>query len=288
MWTNLSREVGLGAAVGVGMRGPGEKQIEIDRRILRRNIDELRRELQMLADRRRRLAQSRASYFTVSLVGYTNAGKSTLLKRLTGAEAYVADQLFATLDTQTRAWTLPGGKRVFLSDTVGFIRNLPHHLVASFYATLEEVRSADLVLHVVDGSHPDARLQLEAVEEVLGEIGATDTPRIVVINKIDQVRDPLDLVLAGAGRPEVVKVSALAGTGLDDLAQAVERHIAAGQEEAEFRLPAGEGKLLAWIAERGTVLARTYEDGLVRLRVRMTRADVARAGRMMERLGAER
>lgn len=285
MWTHLSREVGMGAAqAGVGMRGPGEKQIEIDRRILRRKIDELRRELKTIAERRKRLAQSRDPYYTVSLVGYTNAGKSTLLRRLTGADAHVADQLFATLDTQTRAWTLPGKKQVFLSDTVGFIRHLPHHLVASFYATLEEVRTADLILHVVDASHPDARLQVEAVDQVLAEIGADISPRIVVLNKTDRVGDPLDLALAGAGHAESVQVSALTGAGIDRLAAAVERHIIEGQAEAEFRVPAGEGRLLAWLAERGTVLARVYEDGMVAVRVRMTRADLARAARMVEAL----
>jgi GTP-binding protein HflX len=131
MWTHLSREGGTGQSSGIGTRGPGEKQIEIDRRILRRKIQELRRELARIAARRHRLAQARATFFTISLVGYTNAGKSTLLRSLTGAHAFVADQLFATLDTQTRAWNLPDGKKVFLSDTVGFIRDLPHHLVAS-------------------------------------------------------------------------------------------------------------------------------------------------------------
>jgi GTP-binding protein HflX len=283
MWTHLSREVGFGQA-GVGMRGPGEKQIEIDRRILRRKIDELRRELQDIADRRKRMAESRSPYFTVSIVGYTNAGKSTLLRRLTGADAFVADQLFATLDTQTRAWTLPGRKQVFLSDTVGFLRHLPHHLVASFYATLEEVRSADLILHVVDGAHPDARLQVEAVEEVLRKIGAGDAPRIVVLNKVDQAKDRLDLLVAGAGHPETVQVSALTGEGIDRLALAVEQRILEGQAEAEFKIPAGEGKLLAWLADKGTVLARTYEDGMVSVRVRMTDADLARAKRMVDEL----
>jgi GTP-binding protein HflX len=284
MWTHLSREVGLGAQAGVGMRGPGEKQIEIDRRILRRKIDELRAELKTIAERRKRLAQTRDPYYTVSLVGYTNAGKSTLLRRLTGADAYVADQLFATLDTQTRAWTLPGRKQVFLSDTVGFLRHLPHHLVASFYATLEEVRTADLILHVVDASHPDARLQIAAVDEVLREIKADTTPRIVILNKTDRVKDGLDLALAAAGQGECVQVSALTGAGIDRLAEAVERHILEGQSEAEFRVPAGEGRLLAWLAERGTVLDRVYEDGVVSVRVRMTRADLARAARMVEAL----
>jgi len=170
MWTHLSREGGTGQAAAIGSRGPGEKQIEIDRRLLRRRISELKAEIARISERRERMAASRSEFFKVSLVGYTNAGKSTLLHRLTGRDAYIADQLFATLDTQTRAWTLGNGKRVFLSDTVGFIRRLPHHLVASFYATLEEVRVADLILHVVDGSHPDASMHMEAVEQVLTEL----------------------------------------------------------------------------------------------------------------------
>jgi len=283
MWTHLSREGGAGQAggMGVGTRGPGEKQIEIDRRLLRRRIRDLRHELGEIAARRRRMAESRSAYFTIILVGYTNAGKSTLLRRLTGADAYVADQLFATLDTQTRAWQLPGGKQVFLSDTVGFIRHLPHHLVASFYATLEEVRTAALILHVVDASHPDARLQIQAVDEVLEEIGAHETPRLLVLNKCDRVSDPLDIRLLANGRQAAVTVSARTGEGIDALAAAVEQHILAGQVETEFDLPAGEGRVLAFLAERGTILERAYRDGRVALRVRLSRADLARAHRMV-------
>ena len=282
MWTHLSREGGTGQSGGIGTRGPGEKQIEIDRRILRDRITELRRALSAIADRRERMAASRDAYFTVSLVGYTNAGKSTLLRRLTGAEAYVADQLFATLDTQTRAWELPSGKRVFLSDTVGFIRDLPHHLVASFYATLEEVRTADLILHVVDASHPDAGLQAQSVEDVLAQIGSGPTPRIVVLNKRDRVEDPLDLRCLARGREPAVEVSARTGEGIEALELAVEQHILAGQVESEFRVPAGAGKLLAFLADRGTILERNYQDGMVALRVRLAKADLARAGRLVE------
>jgi GTP-binding protein HflX len=280
MWTHLSREGGTGQSGGIGTRGPGEKQIEIDRRILRKRITDLRRELALIAARRQRLAASRERYFTVSLVGYTNAGKSTLLQRLTGSDAYIADQLFATLDTQTRAWELEDGKRVFLSDTVGFIRNLPHHLVASFYATLEEVRSADLILHVVDASHPDARIHAEAVEDVLRQIGAATTPSILVLNKSDAVDDPLELRLLEGSWPTSVVVSARNGDGVEDLAREVQTFIREGQTEAEFRVPAGEGKLLAFLAARGTVLDRSYDDGEVHLRVRLSRADLARAERM--------
>ena len=284
MWTHLSREGGGGQSAAIGSRGPGEKQIEIDRRLLRKRISDLKQELSDIAERRERMAASRKGYFKVSLVGYTNAGKSTLLRGLTGQDAYIADQLFATLDTQTRAWTLGNAKRVFLSDTVGFIRNLPHHLVASFYATLEEVRVADLILHVVDGSHPDARLHMEAVEHVMGEVGVQDVPRILVLNKVDRVQEPLELRHLAQGRAPSVCVSARSGEGLDELTNLVERHIRATQDEAEFRIPASEGKLLAWLADRGTVLRRDYDDGMVSVRVRLGAADMARAGRMVEAL----
>jgi len=280
MWTHLSREGGTGQSSAIGTRGPGEKQIEIDRRIVRRKITDLRRELGRIAARRQRMAATREGYFTVSLVG----GKSTLLRALTGAPAYVADQLFATLDTQTRRWELPSGKLVFLSDTVGFIRDLPHHLVASFNATLEEVRTANLIVHVVDASHPDARAQLEAVERVLAEIGADGTPRILALNKIDRVADPLELRLLAQGCEPAVGVSAREGTGVERFAREVERHIVERQTEAEFRIPAGAGKVLAFLADRGTVLDRRYVDGDVALRVRIGSADLARASRMLNEL----
>ena len=285
MWTHLSREVGSGQSIGIGTRGPGEKQIEIDRRILRRKVTELRRELEEIAARRQRMAATRDRYFTVSLVGYTNAGKSTLLHRLTGSETYIADQLFATLDTKTRAWELPDGKQVFLSDTVGFIRNLPHNLVASFYATLEEVRTADLILHVVDASHPDAVGQIEAVLGVLAEIGADATQSLLVLNKCDRVEEPLDLRLLAHGRDPSVVVSAARGDGIEELCRQVQEFIARSQTVADLVIPAGEGRVLAFLAERGTVLERHYQDGVVRMRVRLTPADRARVDRMLPRQG---
>ncbi|MHC4451001.1 MAG: GTPase HflX [Planctomycetota bacterium] len=281
MWTHLNREGGTGQSAAIGTRGPGEKQIELDRRILRKRISEQKEQIHEISERRERMAASRSGFFKVSLVGYTNAGKSTLLNKLTGRDAYIADQLFATLDTQTRAWTLGNAKRVFLSDTVGFIRNLPHHLVASFYATLEEVRVADLILHVVDGSHPDADLQMEAVEQVLGEVGVDTTPRILVLNKIDAVEDPLELRVLARDRDPAVCVSAQTGAGIDELTHMVERHIRATQSEAEFEIPASEGKLLAWLSERGIVVHRDYDEGMVKLRVRLGPADRARADRMV-------
>ncbi|MEM8885369.1 MAG: GTPase HflX [Planctomycetota bacterium] len=286
MWTHLSREGGGGQSAAIGSRGPGEKQIEIDRRLLRKRISDLKRELEEISKRRERMASSRDSYFKISLVGYTNAGKSTLLRGLTGRDAYIADQLFATLDTQTRAWTLGNGKRVFLSDTVGFIRNLPHNLVASFYATLEEVRVADLILHVVDGSHPDAALHMEAVETVLKELDVPDTPRILVLNKMDRVEDRLGMRLLGHGEGPSACVSAHSGEGIDELTHLVERHIRATQSEIEYAIPVSEGRLLAWLADRGTVVHRDYDrdDGTVAVRVRLGAADLARADRMVAAL----
>jgi len=167
MWTHLERMEGA-----IGSRGPGEKQIEEDKRIIGKRIAGLKRQLEVVERQRESRAAARQQFFKVSLVGYTNAGKSTLLQRLTGADAFIEDKLFATLDTQTRAWELPGNMRVFLSDTVGFIRDLPHHLVASFRSTLAEAIEADLLLNVVDASNPDAELQMLVVEETLTEIGA--------------------------------------------------------------------------------------------------------------------
>ncbi|MEE8106611.1 MAG: GTPase HflX [Planctomycetota bacterium] len=281
MWTHLSREGGTGQGGGIGTRGPGEKQIEIDRRILRKRLTELRRELGTIAARRQRMASSRDAFFTISLVGYTNAGKSTLLRQLTGADAYVADQLFATLETQTRAWMVPTGKRVFLSDTVGFVRDLPHHLVASFHATLEEVMRADLILHVVDAAHADALGQVRAVEDTLARIGAEETPRLLVLNKIDQVEDAISLNALSRGREPACRLSALhGGTGIAGLATNVERFIAAQQVETAFEVPAGAGRFLAYLEERGTVLDRRYVDGSVNVRVLLSPADRARALRM--------
>ena len=283
MWSHLNREGGTGQSSAIGTRGPGEKQIEIDRRLLRTRIRDLKERLESIAERRERMASSREGFFKVSLVGYTNAGKSTLLRSLTGEDAFIADQLFATLDTQTRAWMLGDGKRVFLSDTVGFIRDLPHHLVASFYATLEEVRVADLILHVVDASHPDAKSQMAAVDDVLEKVGVGSTPQILVLNKRDAVEDPLELRYLAHDRDPSVAVSAKSGEAMDELTHAVERHIRATQAETEFRLPAGEGKMLAWLSDHGTIVNRVYDDdgGMVAVRVRLGPADLARAGRMV-------
>ena len=187
MWGHLERIAsGAGGGMGIGTRGPGETQLETDRRLVRKRISDLKADIEKVQDRKSRLvAQRNVEHFTVCIVGYTNAGKSTLFNTLTAAGTYADDKLFATLDTKTRAWKLERGLDVMLSDTVGFVRDLPHNLVASFKATLEEAVHADLLLHVLDVGHPHARQQFDSVHTVLKEIGVTDKPEILLLNKID-------------------------------------------------------------------------------------------------------
>jgi GTP-binding protein HflX len=267
LWTHLERQVA--GAPGIGLRGPGEKQIEVDRRLVRLRIQDLKRDLRAMQARRARRVESRARFFSVALVGYTNAGKSTLLRRLTGADVLVEDRLFATLDTTTRAWDVRPGRRVFLSDTVGFIRDLPHHLVASFLTTLEEARRADLLLHVVDAHDPDALGHVEVVEETLRRIGAGDVPRLVVLNQIDRVGEPLALRVLEDRLPGAVAVSAVTGAGLDALADAVLAHVSRRHTDVVVEADAGNGRLLARLREWGDVRDVAYADGLARVRVRL-------------------
>jgi GTPase len=267
MWTHLSRIQG-----GIGFRGPGETQIEVDKRRVSKRLRDLRAQLSQIEKRRHRQAASRREFFTISLVGYTNAGKSTLLRALTGARVKVEDKLFSTLDTRTREWVIPGNKSVFLSDTVGFLRNLPHHLVASFNATLEEARRADLLLHVVDSANPDLELHMAAVRETLDKIGASETPRILVFNKSDQADDLIAVRHAAGDHPEWVVVSAKTGEGLDELSGLVAARIESRMVDIVVTADAGDGRLLAHLAEAGKVISRDYdEDGHVRVEVRLPR-----------------
>ena len=266
MWTHLSRMEG-----GIGTRGPGETQLESDRRIVRRRIQDLKARLARIDARKEREVRSRGDQLTVGLVGYTNAGKSSLLNALTGADAYVQDKLFATLDTRTRAWPLPYGLTGLLSDTVGFIRDLPHHLVASFKATLEEAVHARLLLHVVDASTEHVRVDLDAVAAVLQEIGCSGKPQLVVLNKVDLVTDPVHLDLLERACPGSVATSALTGTGLDRLADVVTERLAGPETEATVRADAADGRLLAWIDQHAAVLDRTIQDGCIVQTVRLPR-----------------
>jgi GTP-binding protein HflX len=268
LWTHLHREVGT-ARAGIGVRGPGEKQIETDRRLVRKRIRDLRRSLENMQAHRVRQTHARGRYFSASLVGYTNAGKSTLLRALTGAQVRIEDRLFATLDTTTRAWELAPGRRIFLSDTVGFIRDLPHHLVSSFLATLEEARSADLLLHVVDAADPDALEHVEVVERTLYEIGAAGVPRIAVLNQVDRLREPLTLRLLEARMPDAVPTSALTGAGLEALRARVEAYVTRRHVEVVVEGDPGNGRLLAQLRTWGQVGEVSYPDGIMRAQVRI-------------------
>jgi GTP-binding protein HflX len=256
-WQHLSR---LGG--GVGTRGPGETQLEVDRRRVRERIAGLQRRLVEVTRTRRLHRQSRASvpYPTIALVGYTNSGKSTLMNRLTAAGVLVEDKLFATLDPIVRRLALPSGGTALLIDTVGFINKLPHGFVDAFKSTLEEVRTADLLLHVVDASNAQAAEQTEVVERVLRELEAGDTPRITVLNKVD-------LVPPGhrpAGRDsDGCAISARTGAGIPALLEAIDRALQTGRERLHICLPVGRGDLLARLHRSGTVVREDYRDGQV-------------------------
>jgi len=274
MWTHLDRTAGgtLGgpAGGGIGVRGPGEKQLEVDRRLVKKNIDRLKSRLEKIDERRKGMVQSRNERFdSVSLVGYTNAGKSSLLKALTGADVSIRDRLFETLDTKTREWELPDGREVMLSDTVGFIRKLPHHLVASFRATLEEARKADLLLHVIDVSEEDVEGAIEAVNDVLEEVGCADRSLIPVLNKVDLVEDESKLVLLRKQLPECVMTSAANGQGLQALTERVSKFLDRLYEEMVVETGVGNGKLLSFLYESGAVLSRKYDHETVRLKVKI-------------------
>jgi GTP-binding protein HflX len=261
MWTHLSRFTG-----GIGLRGPGETQLEEDRRLVDQRIRDLRARLAEVQARKEREVKSRSEEHTVSLVGYTNAGKSTLMNALTGAGVYVEDKLFSTLDTRTRQWHLKDWGRVLLSDTVGFIRELPHHLIASFKATLEETRQARLLLHVVDASNPAAEEHIKAVNRVLDEIGCGDKQSLLVLNKVDRLPDRSYLDILMKHHPRAVAVSAATGQGLDELREAVIGTLSADFADTEVDLDAANGRVLAYLAAHAEIYRQEFHDNRVRLR----------------------
>ncbi|HEY2340213.1 MAG TPA: ribosome rescue GTPase HflX, partial [Steroidobacteraceae bacterium] len=239
-WTHLERQKG-----GIGLRGPGETQLETDRRIISQRVRVLTRRIAKIKQQREtgRHARAEIPVPSLALVGYTNAGKSTLFRALTGADAYVADQLFATLDPTVRRIHLPGGTAVVVADTVGFIRELPHELVAAFQSTLTEARAATLLLHVVDASNPRRDEQTVAVNGVLEEIGASQIPQILVYNKIDRLQSPPRIDRDADGRAVAVWISAEEGTGLDLLKQAVAERLSRFARHARLRVPPSAGAL---------------------------------------------
>ena len=264
MWTHLSR-----LKMGVGMRGPGEKQLETDRRLVEKRISDLKGELATVLRRKEQQVAARKERRTVSLVGYTNAGKSTLMNALTNAGVRAEDKLFATLDTRTRRWHLPGWGPVLLSDTVGFIRNLPHKLIASFKATLEEARQADLLLHVADASNPAVQDQISTVYKVLEEIGITEKNTVLILNKTDQLKDPhaIDTILRRY--PNAVQISAATGDGIDRLSKAVSDALSVHFQNVDIETSVSNGRLLAYLADKGEILSRTFHENSVRIHCRI-------------------
>ncbi|MDD4889293.1 MAG: GTPase HflX [Phycisphaerae bacterium] len=284
MWSHLDTVAGgattaAGAVGAIGTRGPGEKQLETDRRLVRKRIDMLKRKLGEIDKRRTREVESRRDLFTISLVGYTNAGKSSLLNALTGAGTFVEDKLFATLDTKTVQWKLAPGRFALLSDTVGFVRDLPHHLIASFKATLEEATHADLLLHVADVSNPAVIKQIETVEKVLRDLGADPTPSdpapgerahagqvMLVLNKLDVVEDVALLHVLQDRYPSAVQVSAKTGRGLPDLSEIALRRMQGQPRRVVITFPQSQGRLLDFLETHADqVHGRDFTDEKARL-----------------------
>ena len=278
-WTHLERQRGGFGFLG----GPGETQIEADRRLIRDRMAKIRRELEQVKRTRslHRDRRQRAPWPVVALVGYTNAGKSTLFNRLTGETVFAEDLLFATLDPTMRDIRLPGFDKIILSDTVGFVSDLPTELIAAFRATLEEVQSADLIVHVRDMSHPDREAQREDVDDVLKSLGLAEEgapPRLEAWNKIDlmSAEERLQVIAQAQRRDDVVPISALRGDNLAELREHVAMALRSGEQVHEIRLPAGAGERIAWLHARGEVLDQHVEQDEVQLSVRLSPENWAR------------
>jgi GTP-binding protein HflX len=281
MWSHLDSVAGAGGATAagtvgaIGTRGPGEQQLEIDRRIVSKRIVDLRRELEDIDERRIREIDARRGMFKICIVGYTNAGKSTLINALTDAGVLVEDRLFATLDTRTRKWSPTKGVEVLISDTVGFVKNLPHQLVASFKATLEEAVNADLLIHVIDAANPDVLKQIESVDKVLEEIGCKGKPILKVLNKVDVVRKIGDVETLQTLFPDAVCISAKTGFGLGELCEAVTEKYRGGEVLLRVCSSQSNGKVQSFLRAHGQVAEERYCDGFVIIDVRLGRNQLA-------------
>ncbi|MDB5318388.1 MAG: hflX [Phycisphaerales bacterium] len=282
MWGHLERIAGSGSGLGIGARGPGETQLETDRRLVRKRVSQLKDEIEKIHERKTRLVEARnREHFTVCIVGYTNAGKSTLFNTITAAGTYADNKLFATLDTKTRSWRLERGTEVMLSDTVGFVRDLPHNLVASFKATLEEAVHADLLLHVLDVGHPHAEQQFRSVHNVLEEIGVKGKPEILLLNKIDTPEGEQAYPFWRTLNPGALPISARTGEGIDKLQEAIYRAVRGQQVEVTLQADLSNGRLIAFLESHTRIHERTFvgDNGKIRIRAVMgkqTLADLSR------------
>ncbi|MBI3786867.1 MAG: GTPase HflX [Ignavibacteriales bacterium] len=270
-WTHLSKQFG-----GIGTKGPGETQIETDRRMIRSRISHLKEKLERIAQQRTTQRQARTLHTRAALVGYTNAGKSTLLNLLSGSDVFVENRLFATLDPTTRVVPLSASIQILMTDTVGFIRKLPHHLVASFKSTLEEITEADLLLHVVDVSSKTFEEQISVVKETLEDLKAHEKPTLVVFNKIDKLTDRTMLQTLATEHPQSVFISASRGINILGLKAAVSGMLEKEFIEENFTISQGNQKLISQLHSIGEVLERTYEDNHVVLKMRIKRKERAR------------
>ncbi|MFH1501764.1 MAG: GTPase HflX [Candidatus Eisenbacteria bacterium] len=271
LWNHLER---LGG--GIGTRGPGETQLESDRRAVRERIRILKKVLKGVEVDRAEQRKRRSGATRVALVGYTNAGKSTLMNALTDAGVLTEDLLFATLDATTRRVELPEGHEALLTDTVGLIKKLPHHLVVSFHATLDEVAEADLLLHVVDSSRQHCERYLGLANGVLDEIGAGDIATRIIFNKIDRVSDGAELDHLDRGYPGAIFTSATDGRGLDEIRRAMCAFIESGEEVVDLAVPVADGRTISLVHARGEVLSQTNGDEFIEMKVRMPKAEAAR------------
>jgi len=275
-WTHLSRQAGGGGASGgIGTRGPGETQLEVDRRATRSRITALEKALNKISGQRETSRKQREDIFKTALVGYTNAGKSTLLQALSGAEVLIEDRLFATLDSTTRRVHLGYNRDILTTDTVGFIRKLPHHLVASFRSTLEETVQADLLLHVVDASYENHEVHIETVESVLADLGIVERPTLLVFNKIDRIVDE-ELSALRTIYPDAVFLSGLTGDGMDRLRSQIYHHLEGARVTLDLALPQSEGRLISDLHRIGEVISTAYEGNNVMLTIKISTENARR------------
>jgi GTPase len=279
-WTHLSKQFG-----GIGTKGPGETQIETDRRMIRQRISHLKEKLTKISSQRKTQRQGRKEFMSMALVGYTNVGKSTLLNTLASSEVFVENRLFATLDATTRVVELTPSTNILMTDTVGFIRKLPHHLVASFKSTLEEIVEADILLHVIDTSHPTAEEQIQVVIETLSELGAAQKPIIHVFNKVDMLEDRSVIHDLQEKYTPSVFISAQRGINLTGLKEALLAMMSSTGTDMVVTLPASEYKALSKLHELAEISGKTYEEDVVKVNLRVTGKNLKRVEQLIEEAG---